>query len=362
MHSTHFLSINLLGLIVTILGILILVGLFSSKRALMAMVLLAGLGLIVFLVGALFLSVAGLRRGPAQPQPYVYLEPSQPTIVDTLADTNVVLLGDEKRNRLSVEIVNCDEGNSVCQATVQVVDEDTGANGELDAEDVWSEDPQLAARIDDQLKDGELKDDEPKDVVGKESDASLLEPAEAERPSWIYEDLQVTREPHRITVSAGPHQSWKEVDRATDEALERGLKQYAEWYLTAGGHNLSTEIRADELQVSLPRLRECVVETFDYLHESPSMTMSEMPMRYILLEFDKDFRKRVLEPSWNRSRSIARSKRAGTLAGGVLALLAAAFGLLKIDSATGGKRRRALTTAGIVAGAAGTLTLIGMIR
>jgi hypothetical protein len=185
-----------------------------------------------------------------------------------------------------------------------------------------------------------------------------LETTEDDRPSWVFEDLQVLEEPHRITVSVGPHPTWKEVNRHTDDALREGLKQYADWSLSSIGQEVSLGMRAADLYVSPSRLHECVVETFDYIHESPSLTMNEMPMRYVLMEFDKDFRKKVIEPSWRRSESISRSKRAGAMAGGVLAMLATTLGLLKLDSATRGKRRKTLvTTAGLVASALGAMAL-----
>jgi hypothetical protein len=396
MHHTAVISVS--GTMIAIVAVLMIVALvtaFSAKRILFAIVLLATVGLVVCVAGALFVSFSGIHRAPNHSQPYVYLGNSNSAVPDRSFDGNLIRLDDEPSEGVTVHVYTADSSSvskaeskassieistpiataiatdetkdrSVsscalcgedcevedckdcedCHSETCLVSSDADPNP-IDEEDVWSEDPALV-----------LDAHEFEPVIGSKKRL----PGD-QRPGWAFEELQVMDEPHCVTVRIGPYTSWKEVDRHEEAGLRDGLKRYAEWYLHATGRSASARIGLDALHIPPSRLRECIGETFDHLHESPSPTVGDMPMRYVLLKFDRRFREDVIERNLERSQSIARSKRAGGFAAGVLAMIAAAFGFLKLDSATGGSRRPTMVkAAGIVGGLLVTMALYRMIR
>ncbi len=173
------------------------------------------------------------------------------------------------------------------------------------------------------------------------------------KPDWIYESLSTSQEPHRLTVRCGPFASQEQIALHEDEALQEGALRYAEWYLQTNGkrvHNFGDLLR---LQIPLERLHECVADTYDEVHLSDMTDVDPMPIRYVLLEFDSDFRRQVIDVYWHQSMSVARSLQAGLGGVGVVALLGVILGAVRIDALTKGQHRgKVIAMSGLIATAA----------
>lgn len=196
----------------------------------------------------------------------------------------------------------------------------------------------------DSTQDQEYSDTAPADSVT--APAIVDQNPAIEKPEWIYETtVSTAQEPHRLTVRCGPYNSIEEVEQHMDETLRKGALRYAEWYLSANGkqvHNFGDLLR---LQMPLGRLRECVAATYDEVHLSDVSDVEPMPLRYLLLEFDADFRRQVIDVYWQQSVSVARSLQAGLGGMGLFATLGVVLGAVKIDALTRGQHRAKICAA-----------------
>ena len=179
----------------------------------------------------------------------------------------------------------------------------------------------------------------------KKIEEQLLVVEDGDKPEWIYETVDYSGNTHRMTVQIGPYESDHIVRHKTEQEVRNAIDKYAQRYLESMGRPVSAAAPV-RMNLSLNRIRECIVDRFDDVHQSPTTPeMDPMPVTYRLLEFDEDFRNQVIERYWNQSLAVDRSVRAGVLSGGVLGVLAVVLGFLKLDSATAGSHRRKLAAA-----------------
>ena len=74
-----------------------------------------------------------------------------------------------------------------------------------------------------------------------------------------------------------------------------------------------------------------------------------MPVRYVLMEFDDDFRRQVIDVFWRQSVSVGRAIQVGLGGVGLFSLLGVVFGAVKFDSLTRGQhRKKVVASAGLI--------------
>ncbi len=175
------------------------------------------------------------------------------------------------------------------------------------------------------------------------------------KPDWIYDTLSTSHEPHQMTIRCGPFQTRDEVNRRLDGELQAGAQKYAEWYLNAHGKRTRNFGGSLRMRMPIERLHECVVDTFDDVHVSDVPGVGKMPVRYVLMEFDSDFRNKVIDAFWRQSVSVGLAVQAGLAASGVFSLLGVVFGAIRFDSWSRGKHRKK------VAASAGLLVTVALL-
>ena len=148
------------------------------------------------------------------------------------------------------------------------------------------------------------------------------------RPSWVESAAVQFGDVHTIAVRGGPYLSQRECLRALDAELKKATDEFIGDYL--GTPRAALLVNYDARYIKEHLVRDKV---FDEVIISPSV--GEMRQTHALLQFDASFR-RELDERWGQIKATGRLGQVGLGVGGVLALLAAFLGYLRMDTATRG--------------------------
>ena len=172
----------------------------------------------------------------------------------------------------------------------------------------------------------------PSPKVGEGSSTSSADDAETsadvERPAWVEAEPKRVGDVYLVSISAGPYTTRLECDRMLPQAVRTAVDEYVETYL---GPEAVGQIR-----LSHEALDDLVHEKWEETLQTTLTPTTRFPMKrlHALLQFDRAFNDR-LKVAWREAVVNRRLWYAGGGLTAVLALLAAAFGYLKIDEARG---------------------------
>lgn len=180
--------------------------------------------------------------------------------------------------------------------------------------------------------------------AGDERDAEVA--WEEERPSWTYEEPYRAGETHTQVVFSDPLESREECQAHLDRKIVNAAREYSEWYLRQTGRCSTDWFGLRQLTIPISRLEKNIVATHEGFHDSETPGVGRRCITYAKLEFDPQFRDKMIDLPWHRSESFARSAQTGAVYVGFLGLLATVFVYLKVDDVTRGKYRKRI---GVVA-------------
>jgi hypothetical protein len=156
-------------------------------------------------------------------------------------------------------------------------------------------------------------------------------PAPAPRPAWAETPPERLADgAYRTTVVAGPYEPGDpELERRLVRDVQAALDDYVETHLGAGA--------SQQVRLSPPEMRDLLIddtwrETWQSA-ETPSL--GPMVRLHALLMFDAPARRRI-EDRYRATLVASRLAYTGAIAGLALAVLAALYGYLKLDTLTRG--------------------------
>ena len=158
------------------------------------------------------------------------------------------------------------------------------------------------------------------------------------RPAWVNAPPQLIGDAYQMSIAIGPYTTRAECDAKLPEALQEALGEYVNVCL---GDQAVYDVRlpADDLRGQLVKAQ---------WEEIRQLSVGPMIWLHVQLHFDRKIKDRILEA--HRQAVIGRRLHvAATWSAIGLALLAVAFGYLKIDLTTGGVYRRRLRLAAVAA-------------
>jgi len=161
-------------------------------------------------------------------------------------------------------------------------------------------------------------------------------------PGWLNQPDGLQGDVYGITVQCGPYSTRGECRQVMQDQLLAAVNRHVDELIEPGAHRL--------LDIDLPYIHEnLLTQDRQYLglHQSPSL--GPMWQMYARLEFDDEDRA-DLEARWEQQVTSRRLTVAAAWAVGTLALLAAFYGYLQLDTATKGyyTRRLQLATALVI--------------
>jgi hypothetical protein len=148
------------------------------------------------------------------------------------------------------------------------------------------------------------------------------------RPEWLDRPVQVLDGDYQRVVTAGPWDSRAKCDAMLPAEIERGICSFIGQYLN---EEAAARVRLPADYVNAEIFREQYAELVD-------TSVGQMTQVHALLRFDRRVRDRIQE-EWTRIRMEKRLWYAGGGLAGVLLMLSAVYGYLKIDLATRGAYR-----------------------
>lgn len=285
-----------------------------------------------------------------------------------VASHEVVEWDEETNATTAYEIHEVDDGHH--QSVVIVShDEEVGEDECVDCEDACEdceeEEAWLTARVeeeqqvegDEASRDSPLAEDVQAEVI---DDADFAEDAETElslpltvaKPDWVLDVSPRAGNSRRFVISSAPCASLEECDISLRRAIQETIAQYAQAYFESQGVGIPSWYRPE-----LPRdeLKDAITNEFVGTQDFEVAGVDPMLIKYVELRLSPRFHERVLDRQHESAIQMARVAQSGVGSLGVLGLLAAVLGLLKLDDATQAKRRRTLA----VTGGLGMAVLLG---
>lgn len=159
-------------------------------------------------------------------------------------------------------------------------------------------------------------------------------PERSTRPDWVGEPPRRVGDAYQVALDVDPYATIAESDRALPAKINAAVDDYAAQLI---GPQARGRIRLPMEYIDEHVKRDDWQEWRK--HEmGPSLTV-DMVHRHILLRFDSAVNDHIRQ-MWKRSIANERVAGAGTIGGGVLALVAMIYGYLRFDLATRGAYRR----------------------
>lgn len=159
-------------------------------------------------------------------------------------------------------------------------------------------------------------------------------PERSTRPDWVGEPPRRVGDAYQVSLDVDPYATIEESDKALPAKINAAVDDYAAQLI---GPQARGRIRLPTQYIDEHVKRDDWQEWRK--HEmGPSLTV-DMVHRHILLRFDSAVNDHIRQ-MWKRSIANERVAGAGTLGGGVLALVAMIYGYLRFDLATRGAYRR----------------------
>jgi len=251
--------------------------------------------------------------------------------------------------RTQVEMTQASAAGELSASTIE---EDTGVSG--DGADVDLPGRDQPARSDQALHLASTKASAgakaiERPTTGPPESAKLAQtPTETNRPSWVDAPAGLVNGVYQTVVTVGPYKTADECEQNLDQKLQEAVEEYAARRL---GPEAASRIRLPPEYVRRRLIKHQWAETF----LSPTPSIGSMVQLHVLLTFDREFTEQ-LDLAWKRVLVAERVRWAGIGLAGILALLAVAYGYLKVDLATRGMYRWRLRLAaavmilGVVAG------------
>lgn len=165
-------------------------------------------------------------------------------------------------------------------------------------------------------------------VTKKPAAESPLPPAAPARPAWIDAKPQNVGDAYWMSVSVGPYSEPWECEANLPDAVQAATREYVELRFgpEAAGR---VDLPGRELT------RELVRERYE---ENVSTSLGPMTQLHARLAFDVKMQEK-LQQAWQQSIVAERLVWAGVILGGILALLAAVYGLLRLTETSDGQPR-----------------------
>ncbi len=159
------------------------------------------------------------------------------------------------------------------------------------------------------------------------------------RPSWVEAEPEYEADDPWAAVSSGPDETLPLCRKAVKANLVAETEKYINYYLATP--DASQWVTVDLAYVE----RNLLSDKFE--EEGEFGILGPMYQVHQRLEFNKDFQTH-LENEWRRVKVNSRLLHTGVTTAGVLAVLGALFGFLRLDTATAGGCRGRLKLAAIV--------------
>ena len=244
----------------------------------------------------------------------------------------VVVSHDDETQEAECE--TCDEACDDC--------EDGGDGDEGDEDDLLDASDATDGREEQQ---DEVLAEVSDETLFTESETTLASEPKAPKPDWVLDIRTRSGNARRFVISSEPCPTVEECESSLLWAMKRTVGEYAEAYFASEGKQVPSwfqpELPAEELFDAI---------TNEYLgtHDFDVAGVDPMLVKYAELQIGPKFHKRVLDRQYESAIQMTRVAQSGVGSIGVLGLLAAALGLLKLDDATQAKhRRKVLATGGI---------------
>lgn len=149
------------------------------------------------------------------------------------------------------------------------------------------------------------------------------------RPQWVDVEEPIRNgDVHTMTVSAGPYPTEAQCRRELDEKLKVATDEYIAWWL-------ESDLAPVLIRYQLSEIKTNVLPAKNIYDETITVSLGDMQYKHALLEFDSRFREEV-KHEWREITAQNRLLQVGLFSGGMLCLLATAFGYFKMDTATKG--------------------------
>lgn len=148
-------------------------------------------------------------------------------------------------------------------------------------------------------------------------------------PSWVDAEPNYEGDLHTVYVGTDPFRTVRDCENDLKLRLKRATDDYIAQHLGSRLAPTLIDYSFDEIKKRLIRPGQRYDEV---LTVGALGTMHEL---HVLLTFDSDFRDEI-ESAWRDIRAHNRLLQLGLGAGGLLTLLAVAFGYLRLDTATRG--------------------------
>jgi hypothetical protein len=161
----------------------------------------------------------------------------------------------------------------------------------------------------------------------------------AKPPAWVNQPPQMLGDTYQMTIVVGPYATPQECEDELPIELHKAASRYMAVHLGHAGGDYRVALPYDFLR------NEVVKEKWEEIRPSSVGPMNRL---HVLLQFDRKVKDRVLE-EYRRGVVAGRLWLAGGGLAAVLWFLAAAYGYLRIDMKTGGRHRRGLRFAAVLA-------------
>jgi hypothetical protein len=179
--------------------------------------------------------------------------------------------------------------------------------------------------------------------IADEADAeteNVAASAQETRPEWLNAAPKRIGNVARTVVSAGPWKTFDECAADLDVVTMKAVADYMRESFDADVLSTS-DLRSMGITESYVRQNICTQQYVETSMHDFAGIEEEMYTVHVLMEFDPSAR-RFLENGWNSHERRSNLSRVSVTGGGVMALLALIYGLLKVDTWTKGYYSRRL--------------------
>jgi hypothetical protein len=177
----------------------------------------------------------------------------------------------------------------------------------------------------------------------------------AERPEWVdREGAFRADETYQMKIHVGPYTTLEECEKALPDAWNEAIRGYVDEYIENGAGG---RVRLSEAYVR----EQMIVGRYDepFLLRATPTQSAPMVRTHLLLAVTEETHER-LKGQWKSEVVEERIGRVGGVGGGILAMVLALFGYLRIDTATKGyySGRLKLAATGVILGAIAWVVLM----